>query len=45
MPRSELIKFFDKMQKSLNKGGRLLVEFMTTTKVTKCHPFFDKFFS
>lgn len=43
MPRTELVKFFDKMQKHLNKNGRLLIEFMTTTRVTKCHPFFDKF--
>ena len=43
MPRIELEKFCDKMTALLNPNGILLVEFMTTTKETKCHPFIDKF--
>jgi cyclopropane fatty-acyl-phospholipid synthase-like methyltransferase len=43
MPRNELYKFCNKMETLLNPNGILLIEFMTTTKETKCHPFFDKF--
>ena len=43
MPREELYNFCNKMETLLNPNGILLVEFMTTTKETKCHPFFDKF--
>ena len=43
MPYDELKLFFSDMVGRLNPGGKLLLEFMTTTKVAKCHPFFDKY--
>jgi cyclopropane-fatty-acyl-phospholipid synthase len=43
MPYDELKLFFSNMVGRLNSGGKLLLEFMTTTKVAKCHPFFDKY--
>jgi len=43
MPYDELSLFFKKMYSILKPGGKLLIEFMTTVKVAKCHPFFDKF--
>ena len=43
MPYNELPLLFKKMQSLLKPGGRLLIEFMTTVKVAKCHPFFGKF--
>jgi stearoyl-CoA desaturase (delta-9 desaturase) len=43
MPYDELNKFFGKIKKILKPGCRILIEFMTTVKVAKCHPFFDKY--
>jgi cyclopropane-fatty-acyl-phospholipid synthase len=43
MPRDELSRFCQKMESLLTPDGILLVEFMTTVKEVKCHPFMDKF--
>ena len=43
MPYEELVKFFFWADNHLKPGGILLVEFMTTTKIAKCHMFVDKF--
>ena len=43
MPYDELSLFFKKMYSILKPGGKLLIEFMTTVKAAKCHPFSDKF--
>lgn len=43
MPYTELCLFFEKIYALLKPGGSLLIEFMTTVKVAKCHPFFDRF--
>ena len=43
MPYNELTLVFKTMHSLLKPGGKLLIEFMTTVKVAKCHPFFDKF--
>jgi len=43
MPYDQLVLFFEWVDKHLEPGGTALVEFMTTTKSAKCHPFFDKY--
>ena len=43
MPYDQLLVFFEWIDQHLSPGGVVLIEFMTTTKTAKCHPFFDQY--